>query len=110
MKKLKYKLMTTSIIPRITLIEWPSILCSIDVAIVENMTKAATIGSNRFHVTYLIYLIMTTVAEVSESSPESVTASPYDGIRKGRAVMMNMPKPKPTVRCTKLAPAAKSIM
>ena len=64
-------------------------------------------GRRRFHFTYLIYFNMTTVAEVRESSPERVTASPYDGIRKGSAVMMNMPKPKPIVRCTKLAPIAR---
>jgi hypothetical protein len=57
-----------------------------------------------------MYLIITTVADVSESIPERVTASPYDGIRKGSAVIMNMPKPKPTVLWTKLAPAERSIM
>lgn len=39
-----------------------------------------------------------------------VTASPYDGIRKGSALIMNMPNPNPTVLCTKLAPAASRIM
>jgi hypothetical protein len=61
-------------------------------------------------VTYFRYLTITTAAEVSDSRPESVTASPYEGIRKGRAVMMKMPNPKPIVRCTKLAPAASRIM
>lgn len=36
--------------------------------------------------------------------PDNVVASPYDGIKNGSIVMMNMPKPKPVVRCTKLAP------
>jgi hypothetical protein len=66
--------------------------------IVENITNAAITGKSLFQVTYFRYFIITTVADVSESSPESVTASPYDGIRKGRAVMMNMPNPKPIVR------------
>jgi hypothetical protein len=61
----------------------------------------------RFHVTYFKYLTITTVAEVNESRPESVTASPYEGIRKGRTVMMNIPNPNPMVRWTKLAPAAR---
>jgi len=38
------------------------------------------------------------------SSPESVVASPYVGMRNGSIVMMKMPKPKPVVRCMKLAP------
>ena len=75
----------------------PSILSSRHIAIVENTINAAMIGSKRFHVTYFKYLTITTVAEVKESRPESVTASPYEGIRKGRAVIMNMPNPKPMV-------------
>ena len=92
--------------PRIILIALPSILSSRRIAIVENMTNAATIARSRFQVTYLTYLIMTIVADVNESRPESVTASAYDGIRKGRAVIMNMPNPNPMVRCMKLAPIA----
>ena len=76
------------------------------IANVENRKNAAVTGRSRLQFTYFKYLIITTVAEVSESNPESVTASAYDGIRNGRAVIMNMPKPKPTVRCTKLAPMA----
>lgn len=41
---------------------------------------------------------------VSARSPDKVVASAYDGIRKGRRVIMNIPKPKPVVLCTKLAP------
>ena len=36
--------------------------------------------------------------------PDSVVASPYVGRKKGSIVIMKMPKPKPVVRCTKLAP------
>ena len=88
----------------------PSIRSSRHIAIVEKMMKDAKTGNNRFHVTYLKYFNITTVADVSESSPERVTASPYEGMRKGSAVMMNMPNPKPRVRCTKLAPIARRNM
>ena len=44
------------------------------------------------------YFSIATVADVSERSPDNVTASPYDGIRKGSAVIMNIPNPKPMVR------------
>ena len=37
-------------------------------------------------------------------SPERVVASPYVGRKNGSIVIMKMPKPKPVVRCTKLAP------
>ena len=70
-----------SMTPKIILMACPSILSSRQIAIDENITNAPTIGRSRFHVTYLTYLIITTVAEVSESSPERVTASAYDGIR-----------------------------
>jgi hypothetical protein len=36
--------------------------------------------------------------------PDRVVASPYVGMRYGSIVMMKIPKPKPVVRCTKLAP------
>jgi hypothetical protein len=41
---------------------------------------------------------------VIASSPESVVASPYVGMRNGSIVIMKMPKPKPVVRWMKLAP------
>ena len=85
----------------------PSILSSREIAIVENIANAARIGRRRFQFTYLMYCIITTVADVSESRPERVTASAYDGMRKGRAVMMKMPNPKPMVLWMKLAPAAR---
>ena len=99
-----------SMMPSIILIVRPSILSSRYMAMVEKTTKAATMGRSLFQFTYLMYLIMTTVAEVSESRPERVTASAYDGIRKGSTGIMNMPNPNPMVRCTKLAPAARSAM
>ena len=50
------------------------------------------------------------MSDVTEASkPDSVVASPYDGMRYGNAVMMKMPKPKPVVRWMNAAPAAKSI-
>lgn len=110
LKKLKYRLNKISMSPRIILIVGPSILSSSIIAAVENTTNVTIMGKKRFQVTYLIYCSITTVAEVSDRSPERVTASAYDGIRKGSAVMMNMPNPKPIVRCIKLAPAARSMI
>ena len=80
------------------------------IANVEKITKAQIIGMSRFHVTYLTYCTITAVADVSDNRPDRVTASAYDGIRKGRAVIMNMTNPKPIVRCMKLAPVARSMM
>ena len=101
---MKYKLIRMSMIPKMIFMACPSIRSSRHIAIVEKMMKAAKMGSRRFHVTNFRYFIMTTVADVSERSPDRVTDSPYEGIRKGSAVMMNIPNPKPIVRCTKLAP------
>ena len=85
----------------------PSILSSMQIAMVENITNANVIGKKRFHVTYFTYFTITTAADVSDSIPDSVTASAYDGIKKGRAVMMNIPNPNPMVLWMKLAPIAR---
>ena len=45
-----------------------------------------------------------TAEVVMARSPERVVASPYVGRKNGSIVIMKMPKPKPVVRCTKLAP------
>ena len=45
-----------------------------------------------------------TAEVVMAKSPERVVASPYVGRKNGSIVIMKMPKPKPVVRCTKLAP------
>jgi hypothetical protein len=63
-------------------------------------------GKRRFHVIYFRYLNIATEDDVSARRPERVTASPYDGMRKGSAVIMNMPNPNPMVLWMKLAPAA----
>ena len=102
--------MIISMMPRIILMALPSILSSRIIARVEKIMNAPTIGRSLFHVTNLRYFTITTVAEVNDNSPDRVTASPYEGIRKGSAVMMNMPNPNPIVLWTKLAPAANSIM
>lgn len=48
---------------------------------------------------------MTIISEVVIARmPERVVASPKEGMIEGSIVMMKMPKPKPVVRCTKLAP------
>ena len=74
---------------------------------VEKTANEATKGKKRFQVTNLMYLIITTVADVKDSIPDNVTASAYEGIKKGSAVMMNIPNPNPIVRWTKLAPVAR---
>ena len=58
-----------------------------------------------FHI--LLHMIKVVV---SANNPDSVVASPYDGIRNGRTVMMNIPNPNPVVRSTKLAPTASNAM
>ena len=61
---------------------------------------------NRFHTMYF-HILTHIIRQVdSASKPEWVVASPYDGIKKGRAVIMSIPNPKPVVRSTKLAPTA----
>ena len=95
-----------SMMPRIVFIAGPSILSSMNIAAVEKIANAARICRRRFQFTCLTYWIITTVEDVSESRPERVTASAYEGIKNGSAVMMNIPNPKPMVLCMKLAPAA----
>ena len=102
--------MIISITPRIILIARPSILSSRLIAMVEKMMNDAITGRIRFQVTYFRYLNITAAADVRDNSPDRVTASAYEGIRKGSAVIMNIPNPKPIVLCTKLAPAARRIM
>lgn len=73
-------------------------------AIAETMMNVNRISHSRDHVTYCRNR-HTIVAEVVIAKiPESVVASPYEGTKKGSIVMIKMPKPKPVVRCTKLAP------
>ena len=67
-------------------------------------------GRSLFHDIYFHILATITDEVVRASSPDRAVASPYEGIRKGSRVMMNIPKPKPVVRCTKLAPVARSII
>ena len=42
-------------------------------------------------------------AVVPAKSPERVIDSPYDGRKKGKNIITNIPKPKPLTRCMKLA-------
>ena len=74
------------------------------IAIVEMMINVSSIGHNRFQVTKLRSFQTMTAEVVMANSPESVVASPYVGRKNGNIVIMKMPKPKPVVRCTKLAP------
>ena len=71
------------------------------------MTNVISIGSSLFQVMYALILKVMIADVVSARSPDNVVASAYDGIRKGRRVIMNIPKPKPVVLWTKLAPTAR---
>ena len=53
-----------------------------------------------------LYFIAAIREVVNASNPDKAVASPYEGIRKGSRVMIKIPKPKPVVLCTKLAPVA----
>lgn len=55
------------------------------------------IGTSLFQTIFFHMLITMNEDVVSASRPERAVASPYDGIRKGSTVIMNMPNPKPVV-------------
>ena len=74
------------------------------IAIVEMMINVSSIGHNRFQVMKPRSFQTMTAEVVMANRPESVVASPYVGRKNGSIVMIKMPKPKPVVRCTKLAP------
>ncbi len=71
---------------------------------VDMTMNVASMGRRRFHVMNLLIRMTMKMEVVIARSPERVVASPYDGMRKGSMVMMNIPKPNPVVRWTKLAP------
>ena len=71
---------------------------------VDMMMNVSRIGMSLLHVMNFLILMHMSVEVVMARSPERVVASPYDGIRNGSMVIMKIPKPKPVVRCTKLAP------
>ena len=73
-------------------------------AIVETTIKVSNIGHIRCQVTNLLSRQTMTAEVVMARMPDRVVASPYVGMKYGSIVMMKMPKPKPVVRCTKLAP------
>ena len=76
----------------------------------EVMMNVRRIGRSLFQVIYLLILKLIIADVVNARRPESVVASPYEGIRKGSIVIMNMPNPNPVVLCTKLAPMVSRIM
>lgn len=71
---------------------------------VDMTMKVSRIGTSLFHVMNFLILMHMSMEVVMARSPERVVASPYDGIRNGSIVIMKIPKPKPVVRWTKLAP------
>ena len=93
-----------SAMPRISLRMWSSMRVKAKIAIVETTMKVSSIGQSRSQVTYSRNRQTMTADVVMARSPESVVASPYVGRKNGSIVMMKIPKPKPVVRCTKLAP------
>ena len=66
-----------------------------------NVTR---MGISLFQVMNFLIRSVIIIEEVRARMPERVVASPREGIRKGRIVIMKMPNPKPVVRWTKLAP------
>ena len=47
---------------------------------------------------YFLYLTITEKESAIANNPERVVASPYEGIKKGRIVMMKIPNPNPVTR------------
>lgn len=79
-------------------------------AIVEINENAARIGHMLFQFTNFLNLMAIIAEVVIANRPDKAVASPYEGIRNGRNVMMKMPKPNPVVLCTKLAPIVRNKM
>ena len=90
--------------PRTCFRMWSSMRVRAKIAIVETMINVSSIGHSRFQVMKPRSFHTMTAEVVMANRPERVVASPYDGRRNGSIVMIKMPKPKPVVRCTKLAP------
>ena len=107
MKNAKYRLVIISTIPRIFLRVLSCILVSMQIATADTAMKVSRMGISLFHVMNFRMRKVMMAEVVSARSPDKVVASAYDGIRKGRRVIMNIPKPKPVVLWTKLAPTAK---
>ena len=96
--------MTINATPRIRFKIWSSMRVKAKMAIVETPINVISIGQSRFQVTYSLSRHTMTAEVVMANRLESVVASPYVGRKNGSIVMMKIPKPKPVVRYTKLAP------
>ena len=97
-------LIRISATPRMRRKIWSSIRVRAKIAMVETMMNVSKIGQRRCQVTLPLNRHTIAAEVVMANSPERVVASPYVGIRNGSIVIMKMPKPKPVVRCMKLAP------
>ena len=97
-------LIRMSATPSICLKMWSSMRVSAKMDIVDMMMNVSSIGHNRFQVMKPRSFQTMTAEVVMANRPESVVASPYVGRKNGSIVIIKMPKPKPVVRCTKLAP------
>ena len=91
-------------IPSTFLSIWSWIRVRRQMAADEVMMNVRRIGRSLFQVIYLLILKLIIADVVNARRPESVVASPYEGIRKGSIVIMNMPNPNPVVLWTKLPP------
>ena len=86
----------------------PSCICvRVQMAPADMTMKVMSMGRSRFQVTYLLIRKLMMADVVRARRPDNVVASPYEGIRKGRSVIMNMPNPNPVVRWMKLAPTVR---
>jgi hypothetical protein len=77
-----------------------------EIAIVEVIRNMDRIGISLLHVMNLLYFIEAIKEVVNANSPDNAVASPYEGIRNGRRVIIKIPKPNPVVLWIKLAPIA----
>jgi hypothetical protein len=64
----------------------------------ENRRNEMSIGMIFCQTMYFLYLTITEKERAMANSPERVVASPYEGIKKGRIVMIKIPKPNPVTR------------
>ena len=93
-----------SVAPRIYLST--SLLSHVSISTAQKLVtrNVARIGSSWRQAISRRYFTVRMSDVTEASSPDSVVASPYDGIIHGSTVMMNIPNPNPVVRCTNAAP------
>ena len=75
-------------IPSTILIVRPSILVRRQMAMAETMMNVSSMGRRHFRVMYLRKLATIAMEVVSARRPDKAVVSPYEGMRKGRAVII----------------------